>query len=358
MSHYKPYPAYKESGVEWIGEVPEHWKTMSLKRVATICNGHDYKDVADPNGVYPVMGSGGEFARASTFLFNGESVLLGRKGTIDKPLYMNGPFWAVDTMFYTRIAEHAFPKFVYYAALNIPFSLYSTNTALPSMTGEDLSLHQICAPDFNEQRKIAQSLDLETARIDALITQKNRFIELLKEKRQALITHAVTKGLDPKVKMKDSGVEWIGEVPEHWEILRLKWVLARRKEKNSPIQTQDILSLTIAQGLVPLSEKEGSGGNLPKDDLAAYDIARPGDLVINSMNVIVGAVGLSRYFGAISPVYYAMFPVFTSTSIEYYHYMFRSSEFQSSLAVLGDGILIKQSESSGKLNTIRHNGCQ
>ncbi|MGD9687406.1 MAG: restriction endonuclease subunit S, partial [Desulfobacter sp.] len=216
MSHYKPYPAYRDSGVDWIGQVPEHWKTMSLKRVATICNGQDYKDVSDPDGAYPVMGSGGEFARASSFVFDGESVLLGRKGTIDKPLYINGPFWAVDTMFYTKIAEHAFPKFVYYAALNIPFGLYSTNTALPSMTGEDLSSHQICAPDFNEQCALAQALDRETARIDALIAKKTRFIELLKEKRQALITHAVTKGVNPNVKMKDSGVEWIGEVPEHW----------------------------------------------------------------------------------------------------------------------------------------------
>ena len=93
----------------------------------------------DRHGAYPVMGSGGEFARASSYLFNGESVLLGRKGTIDKPLYMNGPFWTVDTMFYTEIPKHAFPKFVYYVALNIPFGRYSTNTALPSMTGEDLS---------------------------------------------------------------------------------------------------------------------------------------------------------------------------------------------------------------------------
>lgn len=222
MSPYKPYPAYRDSGVEWIGQVPEHWNKMPFKRVASIRNGRDYKEIENADGAYPVIGSGGEFARASDFMFDGESVLLGRKGTIDKPLYINGPFWAVDTMFYTKIADDAFPKFVYYSALTIPFGLYSTNTALPSMAGEDLSSHVVVAPKIEEQKTIAVGVDRETARIDALITKKTRFIELLKEKRQAIITHAVTQGLDPNATMKDSGVEWIGEVPEHWGITRIK----------------------------------------------------------------------------------------------------------------------------------------
>lgn len=190
MSHYKPYLKYKDSGVEWIGEVPEHWTVMQLKRAASICNGQDYKDIEDADGAYPVIGSGGEFARASSFIFNGESVLLGRKGTIDKPLYINGPFWTVDTMFYTRIATDAFPKFVYYSALTIPFSFYSTNTALPSMTGEALSSHLIAAPKLTEQRDIANSLDRETTRIDAIIAKKTRFIELLNEKILSMVTHS------------------------------------------------------------------------------------------------------------------------------------------------------------------------
>jgi len=224
--------------MEWLGQVPEHWKVMAFKRVSIICNGRDYKDIEDLAGAYPVIGSGGEFARATSFMFDGESVLLGRKGTIDKPLYINGPFWAVDTMFYTKIVDNAFPKFVYYAALNIPFGLYSTNTALPSMTGEDLSSHVIVAPKLDEQREIASFLDRETARIDALIAAQHRLIELLKEKRQAVISHAVTKGLDPTVPMKDSGVEWLGEVPEHWEVKPLKYVVLMKS--GDQITTDDI----------------------------------------------------------------------------------------------------------------------
>lgn len=150
-----------------------------------------------------------------------------------------------------------------------------------------------------------------------------------------------------------SEVRWIVDAPELWHLEKLKWVLHRRKEKNRPVKTDNILSLSIAQGLVPHSEKEGTGGNKPKEDLTAYDIARPGDLVINSMNVIVGAVGLSQYFGVISPVYYAMYAADHKFNIEFYHYVFQSKEFQDSLAVLGNGIMVKKSDTSGKLNTIR-----
>ena len=99
-------------------------------------------------------------------------------------------------MFYTKIAADAFPKFVYYSALNIPFGLYSTNTALPSMTGESLSSHLIAAPKFTEQRGIANSLDRETARIDLLTQKTQHSIDLLKERRSALITAAVTGQID------------------------------------------------------------------------------------------------------------------------------------------------------------------
>lgn len=213
---FPKYEAYKESGVEWLGEVPEHWQMGAFKHMAWIRNGRDYKDVESPEGDYPVIGSGGQFSNATHFLYDGESVLLGRKGTIDKPLYINGRFWTVDTMFYTEVFDQANTKFLYYFSLTIPFQYYSTNTALPSMTQEDLSNHPMSIPPQQEQNQIARFLDHETARIDALIAEQERLIELLKEKRQAVISHAVTKGLDPTAPMKDSGVEWLGEVPAHW----------------------------------------------------------------------------------------------------------------------------------------------
>ena len=235
-SSFPAYPTYKDSGVEWLGVVPENWALGSLKHLAWIRNGRDYKEVESPDGEYPVIGSGGQFANATRYLYDGESVLLGRKGTIDKPLYIHGRFWTVDTMFYTEVTAGASAKFLYYNALTIPFQYYSTSTALPSMTQGDLLNHPCAIPALEEQIQIARFLDHETARIDALIEDQQRLIELLKEKRQAVISHAVTKGLDPTVPMKDSGVEWLGEVPAHWYISNVKRVANIRYGIGEPPQ--------------------------------------------------------------------------------------------------------------------------
>lgn len=152
-------------------------------------------------------------------------------------------------------------------------------------------------------------------------------------------------------KMKDSGIEWIGEIPEDWNLIKIKYTLMERIEKNNPIRTTDILSLTAKQGVIPYDEKEG-GGNKPKEDVSAYRLAYPGDIVINSMNILSGSVGLSKYFGCVSPVYYMLRPRSSREDVRYYNYIFQTSVFQKSLYGLGNGILIKES-GNGKLNTIR-----
>ncbi len=215
------YPAYKDSEVEWLGAVPAHWDVAPFKRMVSLQNGSDHKHIECDDG-YPVIGSGGPFAQASEFMHDGESVLLGRKGTIDKPLYVTGKFWTVDTMYWSKIQPSAFGRFAYYSALTIPFGYYSTNTALPSMTKSVLEAHLLATPPEQEQVAVAAFLDRETTKIDALVAEQEQLITLLKEKRQAVISHAVTKGLDPSVPMKDSGVEWLGEVPVHWAVRQVR----------------------------------------------------------------------------------------------------------------------------------------
>jgi len=157
--------------------------------------------------------------------------------------------------------------------------------------------------------------------------------------------------LAPYLNYKTTEALWLGDVPSHWEVRRLRTVLRLRKEKNSPVKTEQILSLSIARG-VTLYSHEGRGGNKRKGDITAYNIAKAGDIVLNSMNVIVGAVGLSRYTGAISPVYYALFPATDEVDIKYYDKVFGNTAFQRYLLIYGKGILIKKSN-TGKLNTIR-----
>lgn len=216
----KQYDSYKDSGVEWIGKVPSHWEILPFKRAITINNGCDYKHVQVEEDGYPVIGSGGQFAWASQYMYDGEVVLLDRKGTIDKPLYYKGKFWTVDTMFYGIPKKNANCKYLLYQAKNIPFERYATATALPSMTQTDLNNNAICMPPLKEQAAIANYLDKKCSEIDNVISAQQKRIALLQELKQSVITHAVTKGLDPNVEMKESGVEWIGEVPKHWDVMK------------------------------------------------------------------------------------------------------------------------------------------
>lgn len=223
----KRYDTYKDSGVQWIGEIPSHWQVCAFKRNIVINNGSDYKEYLDEE-IYPVMGSGGCFAYCSRYLYDGEAVLLGRKGTIDKPLYFNGKFWAVDTMFYAVPKKSLHCRFAYYLALTFPFSYYSTSTALPSMTQSDLGNNPVVFPPLEEQETIAAWLDVKCGEIDKLIATQQRRIELLQELRQSIITRAVTHGINPDAPMRSSGIDWIGDIPAHWESKRLRFVCELR----------------------------------------------------------------------------------------------------------------------------------
>ena len=217
----------KESGIDWIGQIPEEWRVTKLKYALLISNGKDYKDIEVEEGGYPVIGSGGVFARARNYMYDGDVVLLGRKGTIDKPLFYSGKFWTVDTMFYSTALNGNNIKFMYYSSLLIPFSYYSTATALPSMTQSDLNNHVLCLPSISEQQKIADFLDKKTAQLDKVKSLLEEQIQKLKDYRASLIYETVTKGLDKTVPMKDSGIDWIGQVPQGWGVSKLKFILEK-----------------------------------------------------------------------------------------------------------------------------------
>lgn len=284
------YPAYKDSGVEWLGEVPEHWLIAGLKHLLDLQNGADHKHVEAEVG-YPVFGSGGVFAHASDYLYDGESVLLGRKGTIDKPLHVAGRFWAVDTMYWSKVRPGVSGRFGYYAALTIPFAYYSTSTALPSMTKSALGGHLFAEPPLVEQQAIAAFLDRETAHMDALVAEQERLIELLREKRQAVISHAVTKGLDPNVPMKPSGLDWLGDIPAHWIVARLDHLFSQARlpvsvEPDAPYQELGVRS--HGRGAF---HKEALRG-IDLDEKQVYWV-QPGALMFNIVFAWEGAVAVT-----------------------------------------------------------------
>lgn len=153
--------------------------------------------------------------------------------------------------------------------------------------------------------------------------------------------------------MKDSGIEWIGDIPADWNIKRVKSVLCERNESNNPIQTDEILSLTNDRGVIPYEEK-GDVGNKTKEDLTGYKLAYPGDIVLNSMNVFIGSVGLSSYFGCVSPVYYMLYPRNKNDSVSFFNYLFQTKELQTKLHGYGNGIMeIRMRIQMSKLNSVQ-----
>lgn len=265
MSHYKPYPAYKDSGVEWLGRVPEHWCVLRMRYAATLnppvrrdlldepeqevsflpmeaigedgsLNLEQNRPVADVRSGYSYFENGDvAFAKVTPCFENG-------KGALMQGLRCAAGFGTTELTVLRPNLAVADARYINYIVQGSSFRAFGAGAmtgagGLKRVPDEFTRNFPVSLPELGEQRVIASRLDRETARIDALIEKKTRFIELLREKRQALITHAVTKGLDPNVKMKDSGVEWLGEVPEHWEVLQLRHT-ARLESGHTPSRSK------------------------------------------------------------------------------------------------------------------------
>lgn len=235
---------------------------------------------------------------------SGPAIAIGRKGTIDKPFMLHGDFWAVDTCMFNRITSSSYEiKYCFYVACIVPWLDYSTKTALPSLTQTQVDNVPIPRPDIQEQRAIVAHLDRATTRIDALVAKKTRFIELLREKRQAMITHAVTRGLDRSVEMKDSGVEWLGEVPETWDTAPLKSFLQLRRDiVGTDSANTRLLSLTL-QGVIE-RDLENPTGKMPAS-FDGYQRISAGEMVfcLFDMDETPRTVGVAPQDGMITGAY-------------------------------------------------------
>jgi len=218
----KKYPKYKDTSIDGVGNIPEHWNIIKLKYIAKIYNGQDQKDVLDENGKYPIYGSGGIFGYANQYLFEGPSVLLGRKGTVDKPRLVQTPFWSVDTAYYTKISKKVDTFIFYHLCNQINFDYYIYGSAIPSMTARDLNEIKFPLSPLPEQHAIVRFLDYKTGQIDSFIANRQKQIELLKEQLHYKINQAITKGINTKAEFKQTDIKYVPEIPEHWDIRKFK----------------------------------------------------------------------------------------------------------------------------------------
>lgn len=315
---YKRYEKYKDSGVEWIGEIPEEWKCEDFRRYTTLQQG---LQIAQEKRFYEAAGNRLEYITikyinssnqerekeyiedASERVICSESdILLARTGatgvvvTNIKGVFHNN-FFKVNYNNRVIIKDYL----VYYLkqqSIQEHFKLVAGTTTIPDLNHGEFLSTKCVVPSMKEQKQIANFLDKKTSEIDALISEKEKLIELLKEKRQAIITEAVTKGLNPNMKMKDSGVQWIGEIPEHWAITSVKHVISKGKEgmKIGPFGSD----LKLEEMNESLPFKVYGQENLINDDfnlgrrfiteekfkeMSAYELF-PGDIAISMMGTI------------------------------------------------------------------------
>ncbi|ELX2336552.1 restriction endonuclease subunit S [Campylobacter upsaliensis] len=186
-----PNIEFKNSEIAYLGLIPHHWEVRRMKFMASIHNGREQTEIADENGIYPIYGSGGILGKSMYFIYDKPSVLLGRKGTIDKPLFVEEPFWTIDTMFYTSVSKIVLPKYFYYLCLTIDFQFYISGSAIPSMTQYDLANISFALPPLQEQKQIANFLDEKCEKINSAIEKTKKQIELIKEYKNTLINEAV-----------------------------------------------------------------------------------------------------------------------------------------------------------------------
>lgn len=320
------YPKYKLSGVEWLGEVPKHWKIVPLKSVSTLNNDVldeatapeaeiAYVDISSVDGINGIKTKehilfSDAPSRARRRVRHGDVIVSTVRTYLKAVARIQNPEenLVVSTGFaVVRPRGELIPHYLGYLASANYFVeqviARSTGVSYPAINSSEMIRIPVPLPSLGEQVHIAAFLDRETTKIDELVTEQQRLIDLLKEKRQAVISHAVTKGLNPHTPMKPSGIEWLGDVPTHWEVVRIGNLFREVAEPGS--EDLPILSVSIHHGVSDeeIAEEDMTRKVTRSEDRSKYIRVAPGDLVYNMMRAWQGGFGTVTVEGMVSPAY-------------------------------------------------------
>lgn len=338
------YPEYKESGVEWLGRVPTHWEVKRLKHNLRLLTEKTDRRT-NPIALENIESWSGRFVPTETefqgdgVAFERDDILFGKlRPYLAKVLLAPECGEAVGDFHVMRPSSAIYPRFAQFSMLNRNFvNIVDGSTfgsKMPRASWDFVSSIEMATPTLAEQIAIATFLDRETGKIDALIAEQEKLLALLAEKRQATISHAVTKGLNSDVPMKDSGVVWLGEVPEHWVVTPIKALFRQQKRQNFP--DKEVLSVYRDYGVVRKGSRTDNLNKTP-DDLSSYQLVEQNDLVVNKMKGWQGSLGVSEFDGITSPDYMVFSPLHTEDST-FLHILLRSSPLVSTYRSISNGI--------------------
>lgn len=353
------YDSYKDSGVEWIGEIPSHWRKSKFKFVSDLYTGNSLNDSQklkyesdNPNDI-PYVSSKDIDVDYQTVNYNnglripkeenplkispkGSFLMVIEGGSSGRKMV----FLEQDVCFVNKLCSFSSvenTKFQYYFIQSSNYQdkfRLSLSGLIGGVSISNLKDFELTLPPLFEQQQIVSFLDSKTSLIDSLIEKTQRKIELLKEKRTSLINEVVTKGLNPNVEKKDSGVEWIGEIPSHWGFVKLKKLFFINKRISGELG-YDVLSVT--QKGLKVKDLENNEGQHSMD-YSKYQLVYENDFVMNHMDLLTGFVDLSEQLGVTSPDY----RVFTKSNEKvhnrFYLYIFQLCYHRKIFYGLGRGV--------------------
>jgi type I restriction enzyme S subunit len=361
------YPSHKDSGVEWLGEVPGHWSVWKLAHAfeqigsgtTPKTDNREYYDDGDIPWVNTGDLNDGELndcekritplalaQHSSLKTYPAGSLLIAMYGaTIGKLAMLRFPATVNQACCVFAGKSEIVSKFMFYWFLGLRLQILSlaTGGGQPNISQDILRTLRVACPDHNEQTQIAAFLDRETAKIDALVAEQRRLMELLKEKRQAVISHAVTQGLNPLAPMKPSGIEWLGDVPVHWEVKRLKYLgdaITGLTYSPADIVEDDtngtlvLRSSNVQRGVITFDDNVYVSAAIPEELVTQIgDIlicSRNGSRALIGKNATIDEASVGLTFGAFMTVFRSKHSAYLSCVLNSPLFEFQSGAFMTS----------------------------
>lgn len=350
----------KDSGIAWIGVIPQDWEIVRTKslycsakeiagdwaddfeRLALTLNGVIKRSKEDSVGLQPEKFSGYQILKKGELVFkliDLENVATSRVGL--------SPYTGIVSPAYIVLSKQSRAKdlvvrYSMYHFLSMwqreIFNQMGDNGVRSSLNAKELLNIPHPFPSIYEQKRIVTFLDAQCAEIDAVLEKTRASIEEYKKLKQAVIMQAVTKGIRGDRPMKDSGIEWIGDIPAEWDVVRIKNLFDYRNERNfKPLEEVNLISLYTDKGVVQHCDLDETTGN-KASNADGYKLVYENDIVVNIILCWMGAIGRSAYFGVTSPAYDVYSPK-QKTNSKFYHYLFRTNGFSGDCYKVGRGIM-------------------
>lgn len=328
----------KDSGVEWLGEIPKGWNVKKGKALYSITTGKLDANAEEPTGIYPFFTCSMFPKKINQYAFDCEALLVAGNGVVGFTQYYKGKFNAYQRTYVLSDFHNIYPLFLkYYVSNNLKREVEqsSVGSVIQFIKLGDLQNFNIAFPEYKEQEKITEYLEMKCQMIDHIIEKTKSSIVEYKKFKQSIITQAVTKGIVPERLMKECDINWIGKIPQDWKVQRGKNLFIEINERSTTGE-EELLTVSHITGVTPRKNKNVN--MFMSESLVDYKICHEGDIAANTMWMWQGAIGVSKYYGVISPSYNTYRQKSDTYDADYLEYLLRIPQLVATYAAHSTGI--------------------